>query len=134
MNHTSFLIIGAGPYSIAAAAYAKYGEVWIERFPNGRLLTTTELCRLVGGSMHPRTIRAHVIETLHAASRGVAHLTVPKGRDIKSSKLRVAPLLTTCTVVRHHMREHFYRQTLNAPHPSSMDHFDEMFLKHFKMA
>src|SRR5262245_65887975 len=24
MNHTSFLIIGAGPYSIAAAAYAKY--------------------------------------------------------------------------------------------------------------
>ena len=24
MNHTSFLIVGAGPYSIAAAAYAKY--------------------------------------------------------------------------------------------------------------
>src|SRR4029434_1795198 len=24
MNHPSFLIIGAGPYSIAAAAYAKY--------------------------------------------------------------------------------------------------------------
>ena len=84
--------------------------------------------------MHPRTIRAHVIETLHAASRGVAHLTVPKGRDIKSSKLRVGPLLTTCTVVRHHIREHFYRKTLNAPHPASMDHFDEMFLKHFKRA
>ena len=109
-------------------------EVWIERFPNGRLLSTTELCRLTREAMHPRTVRAHVIETLHAASRGVAHLTIPKGRDIKSSKLRVGPLLTTCTVVRHHIREHFYRQTLNAPHPASMDHFDEMFLKHFKRA
>jgi len=110
-------------------------EVWIERFPNGRLLSTAELCGVTGGgAMHPRTIRAHVIETLHAASRGVAHLTVPKGRDIKSSKLRVGPLLTTCTVVRHHIREHFYRKTLNAPHPASMDHFDEMFLKHFKRA
>jgi len=109
-------------------------EVWIERFPHGRLLSTTELCRLTGGPMHPRTIRAHIIETLHAASRGVAHLTVPKGRDIKSSKLRVAPLLTTCTVVRHQIREHFYRKTLNAPHPPSMDHFEDMFLKHFKRA
>ena len=110
-------------------------EVWIERFPNGRLLSTAELCGVTGGgAMHPRTIRAHVIETLHAASRGVAHLTVPKGRDIRSSKLRVGPLLTTCTVVRHHIREHFYRKTLNAPHPASMDHFDELFLKHFKRA
>ena len=109
-------------------------EVWIERFPNGRLLSTTELCRLPGGAMHPRTIRAHVIETLHAASRGVAHLTLPTGRDIKSSKLRVRPLLTTCTLVRHHVREHFYRQTLNTSHPASMDHFDEMYLKHFQRA
>ena len=33
-------------------------EVWIERFPHGRLLSTTELCRLTGGPMHPRTIRS----------------------------------------------------------------------------
>jgi len=109
-------------------------EVWIERFPNGRLLSTTALCRLTGGAMHPRTIRSHVIETLHAASRGVAHLTIPKGRDIKSSKLRVEPLLTTCTLVRHHVREHFYLQTLNTSYPTSMDRFDEMFQKHFQTA
>jgi hypothetical protein len=105
-------------------------EVWIERFPNGRLLSTTELCRLTSTTMHPRTVRAHIIETLHAASRGVAHLTIPKGGEIKSSKLRVEPLLTTCTVVRHHIREHFYRQTVKAPYPASMDHFDEMYLKY----
>jgi hypothetical protein len=112
----------------------RQSEVWIERFPNGRLLSTTELCRLTAAAMHPRTVRAHVIETLHAASRGVAHLTIPKGRDIKSSKLRVQPLLTTCIVVRHQILEHFYRKTLNAPYPATIDHFDEMFSKYSKSA
>jgi len=109
-------------------------EVWIERFPNGRLLTTTELCRLPDSGAHPRKLRAQVIETLHAANRGVAHLTLPKGRDIKISKVRVGTLLATCTVTRHHIREHFYHRTLQSPHPAGMDHFDQMYMKHFKQA
>ena len=131
------LALGLSGLSVGLGAWMpnfRESEVWIERFPNGRLLSTAELCRLPGRAMHPRTIRTHVIETLHAASRGVAHLTLPKDCDIKSSKLRVAPLLTTCTLVRHHIREHFYRQTLNTSHPTTMDHFDEMFLKHFQKA
>ena len=53
-------------------------EVWIERFPNGRLLTTTELCRLPDSGVHPLKLRAQVVETLHAANRGVAHLNSPE--------------------------------------------------------
>jgi hypothetical protein len=106
-------------------------ELWIERFPNGRLLSTTELCRPLGKGIHPLTVRANVIETLHAANR-VAHLTVPRGRDIKISQLRVASLLTTCTVTRHHIREHFYHRTLNIPHPAGMDNFDQMIMKYYK--
>ena len=118
--------------SRAPQPHFRDSELWIERFPNGKLLTTTELCRLPGSRMHPRTIRAHAVETLHAANRGVAHLTLPTGRDCKVSKLLVGPLLTTCTVTRHHIREHFYHRTLNTSHPAEMDHFDEMYRQHLQ--
>lgn len=107
-------------------------EVWIERFPNGQLLSTDELCRPWSEALHPLTARARVIETLHVGSRQVAHLTVPRGRDLKISRVRIDALLTTCMVTRHHIKEHFYHRTLKAPHPSGMDKFDRFILKHYK--
>jgi hypothetical protein len=107
-------------------------EVWIERFPSGRLLSTRELCRPWAKALHPLTVRARLIDTLHAGSRGVAHLTVPSGRELKISKVRVSCLLTTCMATRHHIKEHFYHRTLEMPHPKSMDTFDELILKNYK--
>jgi hypothetical protein len=107
-------------------------EVWIERFPTGRLLSARELCQPWGESVHPLTVRARIIETLDAGSRRVAHLTVPRGRELKISKVRVGHLLTTCMATRHHIKEHFYHQTLEMPHPKGMDNFDELMLKNYK--
>jgi hypothetical protein len=107
-------------------------EIWIERFPNGRLLSTRELCQPWEERIHPLTVRARIIDTLDAASRGVAHLTVPRRRSLVASKLKVQSLLITCMAVRHHLQQHFYRRTLNAPHPPAMDQFDQLVLKKFE--
>ena len=104
-------------------------EVWIERFPNGRLLTTRELCQSKG--IHPITARSHIIRTLDAASRGVAHLTVPKKGSIEASKLKNPSYLITLRITWEQVRSHFYDRTLATPPPRIMDDFERLIEKHF---
>jgi hypothetical protein len=106
-------------------------EVWIERFPGGRLLTTTELCRFSPMTIPARTLRAHIVGTLDAANRGVAHLTIPKGKSIAASKLKVSPFIMTCMATRHHIRDHFYQNTLSMEPPEGMARFDAFLGKSF---
>lgn len=111
----------------------QHSEVWIERFPNGELLDISTLCKIPATGLHPNRLRAYIIETLHAASRGVAHLTVPERGSIAASKLKILPLMWTCYAVRHHIKEHFYKKTLRLPPPAGMEHFDDFIESTFAL-
>ena len=107
-------------------------EVWVERFPGGRLLTVSELCAPFPGSQSAQKMYWHIVRTLDAANRGVAHLTLPKARSSGVDGLRSDSLYFTCMAARHHVLKHFYQSILGSDTPAMLKVFDENININFK--
>lgn len=114
------------PKLVARRPQARFAdsEVWIERFPRGRLLTVSELCSSFPESQSPQKMYWHVVRTLDAANRGVAHLTLPRKRANSIDGFRSDSLYFTCMAVRHHILKHFYENTLGREAPAMLKAFD----------
>jgi hypothetical protein len=104
-------------------------EVWIERFRGGVLLPIRDICQDPLGHNSPKRMYWHIVRTLEAANRGVAHLTVPKMTRKSIGGLRIDSLYYTSISTWTQMALHFYRDTMKSDVPPGMAQFRDSVLK-----
>ena len=75
------------------------------------------------GHNSKQKMRRHILRTLDAANRSVAHLTLPRQSLTSANRHRIDSYYYTYIAVWNHMALHFYKNTLNSDLPKSMKTF-----------
>jgi hypothetical protein len=99
-------------------------EVWIERFPGGRLLSVHKLLTIRAAGVGQQKMYWHVVRSLQASNTETAHLTHIFSGKLRPNQMRVDSLYYTCWLARKQVLAHFYRKTLKSEVPPVLLEFD----------